>query len=69
MNELPTLREDILNTGHITVKNYMQYFIPNFYYQFLYRTQKKLLGITGVYFDVTDIIVYWSHVLGSSNTL
>jgi hypothetical protein len=30
MNELLTLKEDILNTGHITVKNNMQYFIQIF---------------------------------------
>lgn len=69
MNELLTLKEDILNTGHITVINYTQYFIQNFLNSSYLIWRKKLLGITGVYFDVTDIIVYWSLVLRSANTL
>jgi len=47
----------------------MQYFIQNFLIKSYLLWRKKLLGITGVYFDVTDIIVDWSHILGSSNTL
>ena len=66
MNELLTLKEDVLNHCyklHTTLH-------PKFSYQFLSHIEKKkLLGIAGVFFDTRDITVNWSHVLGSSNTL
>jgi hypothetical protein len=64
MNELLILKEDISllkTTSNISSKICVSILIS--------YANKNLLGITGVYFDVPDIIVYWSHVLGSSNTL